>query len=167
MYLDPRTAETAAEQPGPLQSAEMPSPELRAVSAKIVVDSYLMHNAPEKREEFLGELTSALESDAQTSLFVLAGLKAAGLGYRKAENQLSLSMKHPKLSNPTFGEFSSQLSSALASSNGALELLIDRGQQDMHEPQTKHEMKQWLANMEAASQNSPLMDKVDRRMHKV
>jgi hypothetical protein len=123
---------------------------LGQIAAKTVADSYLMHSTPDRREQFREELAEAIEIDAEDGLFVLAGLKAAGLGYRKTDEQISVSMISPRLSNPDPDEFSTQVSSALSRGRDAVEAIAEYGRELLSDPQEQAEMQEWLGSMAAA-----------------
>jgi hypothetical protein len=132
----------------------LPSQTLKDVSAETVANSYLMHR-PAERETCRIQLSEAIELDPSGGLSVLAGLRKAGLGYKDIGGDIKLNMRHPPLSNPSPGEFSTNLSAALSGPQDVAELLTESGR-EVYEaeagslPGGEQTMQQWLENMEIA-----------------
>jgi hypothetical protein len=144
------TKETDGEKlPGPV-AGESPSPLLGWTAARVVADSFLVHSGVEKREAFHRELRERLdETDIDERILILAGLKEAGLGYKRIEGETSVLMRSPRLSNPDPAEFSSELSSAIKRGT-ALDVLEEKGQEVMGTTEGEGDMMQWLEHMEIA-----------------
>lgn len=141
MYRDMENGESA------------PSRSLITVASSLVADSYLVHRPAEDRDRFRRELAEAMDEGDERALLVLAGLREAGLGFKSTDGKISLSMRHPRLSNPDPAEFSSQVSTAISGREDAVETLIECGQKILSGPEERLEMDQWVENMEVAIQN--------------
>lgn len=138
----------------PAVSPDTPSHGLIRAASRRVADSFLIHSGVEKRESFHGELLEALEgTEAGERVHLLAGLKEAGLGYKKLRGVVSLSMRSPNLSNPDPDEFSSAVSGAIKRGT-ALEVLAEKGRETFETPEGAAEMSAWLENMEIAVRSS-------------
>lgn len=139
-----------------LEGVNAPSGELQAVAAEVVTESFLRHR-PDGRADLRERLSEAMRESKESGLLVLAGLREAGLGYRKLDGQASLQMLHPRLSNPDPAEFSSKLSAVLFRSQDPVAVLTERGTEVFEEevlglPEGEQNMGEWVENMEVAIQ---------------
>jgi hypothetical protein len=135
-------------------AGESPSPLLGRTAARVVADSFMVHSGVEKREAFHRELRDKLdETDIDERVVILAGLKEAGLGYKRLRGETSVRMRSPMLSNPDPAEFSSKLSSAIKRGT-ALEVLEEKGQEVLGTTEGETDMTQWLEHMEIAVRKS-------------
>lgn len=128
-----------------------PSQELIETAVGTVAGKMLMHSGQEKAEQFGSSLKEAInEAEIDEKVVILAGLKELGLGYRKKDEKVTVMMNTPQLSNPDPNKFSSQLQGALLYSNGAIELIREKGYEALDSPEEKEKMTEWLDNMEIA-----------------
>lgn len=131
-----------------------PSDALMRVASRKVAESFLVHSGPEKREGFRQELDEALsQGGLDERILLLAGLKEAGLGYKKINGRPSLLMRNPKLSNPDPAEFSSSLNAALIQSGNPIEVLAEQGRAVLERPDGETDIAEWVESMEIAIAN--------------
>lgn len=128
-----------------------PSQKLIEAAASTVASKMLMHDGHEKTEQFCSSLKEAInEAEIDEKLIILAGLKELGLGYRKKDEEVTVMMNTPQLSNPDPKKFSSQVQGALSYSDNAIELIVQKGYEVLDSPGEEEEMSEWLDNMEVA-----------------